>query len=154
MIKKVYRTKFTKKANLSFSRIKRLDYNLYRPGYKIGKMAWDFHKGDDDFNPSVPHGHSGQYKLDIVTGDVYDTRTNKIIGKVKEKELLKLKQDQQFVIFAKEVIKLYKENHPNIDIKTPEWINESKVSCFAKSYPVYKRSKDIFRYHLITEIKE
>ena len=153
MITKVYKTKFTRKTNLSFSHTKKPDYNLYRPGYKINKMVWEFHKGDDDFNPSVPHGHSGQYKLDIVTGDVYDTRTNKIIGKVKNKELLKLKQDQQFIIFAKEAIKLYKENHPNIDIKTPDWINESNVSRFSKRYQVYKRPKNILRYQLITEIK-
>ncbi len=32
-------------------------YN-YRPKIPIKNINWEFRKGDDDYRPSVPHGHS------------------------------------------------------------------------------------------------
>lgn len=46
---------------------KRNDYTMLRPNVPVKKMYWEFHKGDNDNWPSVPHGHSldGKYKLEI-----------------------------------------------------------------------------------------
>lgn len=44
---------------------------MLRPKLPIKNMYWEFHKNDDDYWPSVPHGHSldGNYKLEIWSGN-------------------------------------------------------------------------------------
>lgn len=97
---------------------------IYKPPFKIYDLTWEFHKGDVDFFPSVPHGHSGKYKLDVVNGDVYEKDKKQPIGKIKEKEFDKLKKDKRFIEFAKEVIKWYKKEYPERNIKTPDWVTD------------------------------
>lgn len=50
---------------------------MLRPKLPIKNMYWEFHKNDDDYWPSVPHGHSldGNYKLEIWSGNIYKTGT-------------------------------------------------------------------------------
>ena len=69
----------------------------YNPSFKIYNMRWIFHAYDDDFFPSVPHGHSKEknYKLDIYKGIVYDSKRNKV-GVIKDKELQKLHNQPKF----------------------------------------------------------
>lgn len=83
---------------------------------KIWNMIWDFHKGDDDMNPSVPHGHSidGKYKIELWSGTVYDRRTKKVIGKALRKEIEDLYNNPSFLFFVKEVRESYLQRHPHI----------------------------------------
>ena len=106
---------------------------VYRPPFKIYDLTWEFHKNDVDFFPSVPHGHSGKYKLDVVNGDVYEKDKKKPIGRIKEKELDKLKKDKRFIEFASEVIKWYKKEYPERNIKTPDWVTDKANTSAAIS---------------------
>lgn len=49
-------------------RKRRQKIEMLRPKSKVKKMYWEFHKGDADINPSVPHGHSlnSVYTSDMV----------------------------------------------------------------------------------------
>ena len=56
-------------------------YYMYRPKPKIYKQTWEFHKGDSDPYPSVPHGHSlcdNKLKLRIWDGAVI--KDKQIVG--------------------------------------------------------------------------
>lgn len=66
--------------------------------------VWVIHKNDLDPHPSVPHAHDYQnnVKLDLYNGNLYNK--TKLIGRIKEKELSKLKEK-------------IKNNHPNIKFK-------------------------------------
>ena len=60
---------------------------MLRPKLPIKNMYWEFHKNDDDYWPSVPHGHSldGNYKLEIWSGNIYNLHTGKLEYKAKQK---------------------------------------------------------------------
>jgi len=90
----------------------------YCTPYKLKSMKWTFHPYDDDFFPSVPHGHSGKYKLDILTGDVIDTVTKIIIGKINQKEMRRLYSDQRFKNIVRKATKYYRSKFPHTDFKT------------------------------------
>lgn len=62
---------------------------MLRPKLPIKNMYWEFHKNDDDYWPSVPHGHSldGNYKLEIWSGNIYNLHTGKLEYKAKQKEM-------------------------------------------------------------------
>ena len=100
------------------------NHKVYSPPFNIGGEKWEFHKNDEDPCPSVPHGHSrdGKRKLDIVTGYIYDVRTNKILRKANRKELAKLKTDYKFRIFARETLEIFINTNPIKDFNYPEWI--------------------------------
>lgn len=36
----------------------KLQLKAYKPNYEMHRQKWVFHNYDDDFWPSVPHGHS------------------------------------------------------------------------------------------------
>ena len=141
---------------------------LYKPRYKILDMTWEFHKGDEDFFPSVPHGHSDKYKLNTVNGEVYDIKAKIIVGKIKDEEFKKLKKDRKFIEYAKEQIEWYRKQYPDREIKTPDWINDANTTSVSMSYykPQFKsdikmmafapgyKPKEVIRIKLKTVIKK
>ncbi len=89
------------------------------PRIKINKMYWYFRKGDADFNPSVPHGHSieGNYKLELWTGNIIDERTKQVIKQARIKDMLELYNFPGFLDFVEECRKDYCDLHPGFKLK-------------------------------------
>ena len=56
----------------------------------IANVIWRFHKNDKNPFPSNPHGHSFNNKqvLNPYTGEIINRNNNKIIKKLKKKQLL------------------------------------------------------------------
>jgi hypothetical protein len=100
-------------ARRSFKRFPILNPKNIRPRVKVRDMLWEFHLADDDFWPSIPHGHSleGPYKLCLDTYNVYDIRTRKIYGRSKEKEIKKLFEDEKFCQFVVDAKRIYEERN-------------------------------------------
>lgn len=74
---------------------------------------WTFHKCDDDFFPSIPHGHlqgKSQPKLDSYNGRVYQ-KENEIRQESRDK-IIKLWNDEKFREFATQSIQYYLDKHP------------------------------------------
>lgn len=75
--------------------------------------AWEFHQADDDFFPSIPHGHyrgRKQPKLDVYLGWIY-TRT-KQIDRMDRHLIVSLWNDRSFRSFARIAIKYYLDTYP------------------------------------------
>lgn len=91
---------------------------MFSPHIPIKKMYWIFHKGDSDFNPSVPHGHSidNRYKLELWSGAVYSTSTNKKCGTASRKDMLKLRNYTGFAKFVEECRQEYRMRFPTIHL--------------------------------------
>jgi hypothetical protein len=88
-----------------------------QPG--ILRDKWVFHKGDDDFFPSVPHGHlKGQapVKLDAYRGYTYDTaQGNTALAREKRGFIVGLWRDKKFCDFARASVTHFVEHHPYFD---------------------------------------
>ena len=97
-------------------RKRRQKFEMLRPKKKIKKMYWEFHKGDADINPSVPHGHSldGKYKLELWSGAIYEVSTGKLWGTVKAKEMSALYRLPGFREFVRECRDEYVKQHPGM----------------------------------------
>lgn len=81
-------------------------------GTNTGLSNWEFHQYDDDFFPSIPHGHwngNKQPKLDPYEGWVY--QKSKQIRREPRKSIISLWNDRQFRIFAKVAIEYYLNEH-------------------------------------------
>lgn len=119
--------KYTVKTNLKRKRLVKISkvpsYTMYRPKEKLYNCIWTFHKYDEDFMPSVPHGHSGGYKLDVNDGAVYSGTSNKAIGYATKKELRRLQNNKDFQCFALEHIAWYKKTFPSVPVGNPAWLN-------------------------------
>ena len=91
---------------------------MLRPKLPIKNMYWEFHKNDDDYWPSVPHGHSldGNYKLEIWSGNIYNLHTGKLAYKAKQKEMNKLQQYEDFQDFVSICREEYAKRNPSITI--------------------------------------
>lgn len=98
---------------------------LYSPREKLYDCIWVFTIGDADDHPSIPHAHAQEkgFRLDAWTGDIYPAgnERERIIGKLKRKELEKLHSDPQFLAFARKQIDWYREENPHISFYVPEW---------------------------------
>ena len=97
-------------------------YN-YRPKIPIKNINWEFRKGDDDYRPSVPHGHSlegkkadGKYKLELWTGNIYEESTGKLYGVAKKKDMVLLYKDIEFKKFVDECRKIYQQKNPKFKL--------------------------------------
>lgn len=97
-------------------------WNL-RPRVPVNKIYWEFHKGDADFNPSVPHGHSlngksldGKYKLELWSGKIHVQSTGELIGIAKPKDMLRLYQSEGFQTFVEECRAEYAKDHPHMQL--------------------------------------
>lgn len=80
----------------------------------IGLSNWFFHKGDDDFFPSIPHGHaiSGRRrKLDAYRGWVYQKDTQ--VGREPRGKIVALWNDETFRAFASAAITNYALKFPS-----------------------------------------
>lgn len=88
----------------------------YKPPYQLRRMTWEFHAYDKDFSPSVPHGHSGKYKLNVITGAVVDTTTGLIVAVLDKKEMDRLLNDRKFQSLAIKARQFYLENNPGASL--------------------------------------
>lgn len=89
-------------------------YLCFFPGTTTGLSAWEFHQYDDDFFPSVPHGHwngRNQPKLDPYQGWVYHGSEQK--RREPKKNIVALWNDRQFREFAEVALDYYRTHHPN-----------------------------------------
>ncbi len=91
------------------AKLKRL---CYRPSYKVQNTLWEFHKGDYDDFPSVPHGHAidkRNLKLSLWDGGIYEGTDRIPIAYVSAKEMKKLSTDRRFSAFVREARQAYRE---------------------------------------------
>ena len=93
---------------------------MLAPKTKVKGMFWEFHKGDNDDHPSVPHGHSqdGKYKLQLWNGLIYEIQTGQVRYKAKRKEMTALYNYPGFLDFVNECRAEYVNRNPAI--KLPE----------------------------------
>lgn len=103
----------------------------YRPKVKLYKLLWEFHVYDEDFFPSVPHGHSidgkRKYKLHVYSGNIYDINNN-VVGKADEKSLHRLHKDPRFRSLVVEAIKYYNSSNPRVPIEESELLMSNIAS--------------------------
>lgn len=122
-------------------------FHCYITKRNIYNRKWSFHKYDADFSPSVLHGHSGKYKLDIIDGNVYCGSNKEPDGYARQKDLDALRHDKQFQDFAWERINWYRENFPKIPIEIPPWLKEPTVNR-AKCITRKMRANEALVYNL------
>ena len=93
---------------------------MLAPKVRVNGMVWEFHKGDNDDRPSVPHGHSrdGKYKLQLWNGLIYEIQTGQVKYKAKRKEMTALYNFPGFLDFVNECRAEYQNRNPAI--KLPE----------------------------------
>jgi hypothetical protein len=73
---------------------------------------WEFHQADDDFFPSIPHGHhlaKKRHKLYAYLGWCYNS--DKQIGRVDRNSIVHLWNDRDFRKFARIAINYYLNHH-------------------------------------------
>ena len=101
-----------------------------RPKVKIKKIYWEFHKGDADFNPSMPHGHSldGKYKLELWSGNIYDVKTKELCWIANPKEMQQLYSYEEFLEFVVDCRSEYIKSHPNFNLPPLSALPTSKSS--------------------------
>jgi hypothetical protein len=83
-------------------------------GSETGLSNWEFHPYDNDFFPSIPHGHwngKKQPKLDPYQGWVY--QGSKQQRREPKKNIITLWNDREFREFAQAAIDYYLEHHPH-----------------------------------------
>ena len=92
------------------------NFTMLRPQISIKKMYWEFHKGDNDNFPSVPHGHSldGKYKLELWSGKIYNVQSGKVEYIAKKKDMKALQNYPEFMEFVKECREESGARNPNI----------------------------------------
>jgi len=99
-------------------------FTRYISKVKVFRRKWTFHKYDKDFSPSVPHGHSGSYKLNVMTGEVFAGSSDKPVGHASKKDLDALHHDKKFQEYTRDHILWYREAYPDIPVQYPEWLRE------------------------------
>lgn len=75
--------------------------------------GWEFHQADDDWFPSIPHGHEHgrkQPKLDVYLGWIY--KKDEKIRRVDRASIVRLWNDRNFRDFARIAIKYYLDHFP------------------------------------------
>ena len=85
------------------SRKMRKNQKIYKPQRYISKSSqspkfsfvvksknesWEFHKNDVDPNPSTPHGHFKDKKLNPYTGEVFSVKSKKLLEIIGKKQLI------------------------------------------------------------------
>lgn len=99
----------------------------YKPPYQLKRMNWEFHAYDRDFSPSVPHGHSGKYRLNVITGAVIDTTTGIILAFLDKKEMERLLKDKKFQSLAVIARQFYLEINPGVSLPNIEFNVSKKI---------------------------
>lgn len=85
---------------------------LFMSTSSTGLQDWEFHKGDPDPQPSVPHGHrykKDAQKLDPYLGYIYSKGTQ--IGRVPREPIIKLWNLKTFRDFAGEAIEHFMQQN-------------------------------------------
>ncbi len=93
---------------------------FYTSKININNNKWRINKADADPFPSVPHMHAlnAPLKLNIYTGQIYDTRNKKLVDVASKKDLKKLWSDKEFVEAVKNARQIYKNNNPKYNLPT------------------------------------
>ena len=84
------------------------------PAHATGLNAWEFHKGDADPHPSIPHAHrrsDDKRKLDAFLGFIYLKGAPD--GREQRESIVKLWNDKKFRIFAEEAIRHFFQQNPH-----------------------------------------
>ena len=84
------------------------------PNVETGLSDWEFHQADDDFFPSIPHGHHRgrkQPKLDPYQGWIY--RGTEQVKRAPRESIILLWNDYKFRKFAAAAIDYYLSEHPH-----------------------------------------
>lgn len=91
---------------------------FYKSKININNQKWELHITDKDPFPSVPHMHAlnAPLKLNIYTGEIYDSRNKKLIEVANKKDLKKLWEDKKFIDAVKNARHIYKENNPKYEL--------------------------------------
>ncbi len=87
---------------------------LFMPASSTGLQDWEFHKGDPDPQPSVPHGHRYKrdaQKLDPYLGYVYSKGEQ--INRIPRESIIKLWNLKKFRDFSLEAIEHYWQQNPH-----------------------------------------
>ncbi len=87
---------------------------LFMPTGSTGLQGWEFHKGDPDPQPSVPHGHryrNGLQKLDPYLGYIYLKGAQ--IERIPRNLVIKLWNLKKFRDFALDAIEHYSQQNPH-----------------------------------------
>lgn len=124
--------------------------NLLAPRTKVKKLYWEFHKGDADYRPSVPHGHSldGKYKLELWSGEIYDCRTGKKVMQAKEKDMLALSRENGFADFVNECRAEYLKLHPGVSLQP------LSGNIVAKKQRVFSKRSKKEKYLVCLEVED
>lgn len=80
----------------------------------VGDTGWIFHPGDDDFFPSIPHGHDtrdNKRKLDPYLGWIY--RGSAQHRRLPRKDIVALWNNDKFRYMASVAIDYYLKTHPH-----------------------------------------
>ena len=139
-------------------------WNL-RPRGPVNKIYWEFHKGDADFNPSVPHGHSlegksldGKYKLELWLGRIYDQSTGEMKGTAKPKDMLRLYRSDGFQDFVNECRAEYAKNNPHMQLPPltdNPYITRSHAVAIRRHRGMWRRKRfDSFVFVTEYEVKK
>lgn len=93
---------------------------FYKSKININNNKWELHIADVDPFPSIPHMHAlnAPLKLNVYTGEIYDSRNKKLIEVANKKELKKLWKDEKFRQAVMEGRRIYLREHPKV--KLPE----------------------------------
>lgn len=115
-----------------------------RPKVQIKQIYWEFHKGDADFNPSMPHGHSldGKYKLELWSGNIYEVSTKELKWIAKPKDMQHLYSHEGFQKFVKECRDEYCKNHPGF--RLPPLTSNPK---FKTSMRIFAKKRSCVKYN-------
>lgn len=99
-----------------------------------GKVSkWEFHKGDADPYPSVPHGHAtinDKIKLNPYSGKIFKGKIYKF--QEEKKFIIYLWNNDKFRVFALEAIDHFigKNPHHNFKMKDPRKIPSIRIGHF------------------------
>lgn len=95
---------------------------------------WRFNPYDDDFFPSVPHGHlksKHAIKLDLYLGFTYDTsQNNKALKRESRNYIVRLWNDEKFRTIARTAVEYYVVHHPNFSWRVPHPLRLPKKRRF------------------------
>lgn len=120
-------------------------------------VKWIFHLTDaDSIFPSVLHAHCEEksLKLDGFTGQIFDIKTRKKVGKLSKGEIKALHKNEEFKLFTRERIRYYNLQNPNRAIPIPEWAMDKHVIHYSKEMkPVFTDIMIVFGKRRLAIIK-
>lgn len=89
-------------------------YFYFLPASHTGLSDWEFHQYDDDYHPSIPHGHwhgKPRPKLDPYQGWVYAGTAQ--VRREPRSKVIAIWNDPRFREFARTAVQFYIDHHPH-----------------------------------------